>query len=507
MNVKKRMRINKVRGSIFMILMIFLLTYAGLSDESNAETIGTRETSKRKISLKKAIEKGIQLDNQYKNRLIDTEISGLNQKKARMKKLFYVDSGGSYFFKSQKMEIVFPESNPVPGVVIPGMNILAGAKHNYDLKLSLVKPISTGGILSNHVKLERLNQIREKYNADSRKIEVAGIIKSSYFTYRLLESKKKSLSLLIRNLKLHFKKINNLYREELVKKSDLLETQIKISEAEMKREELNQLLKEEKIIFTRLCGFAVEDVEKKYDESISTFQESLSFFKTHHPALKTIDQNIRMRYLQKKIAAGNYLPRIQGFAELHYGRPGIDFFKNEWSLYFQGGINVNLRIFDGNQLKIEKKIADMVIRKLDNHKQDLVLEVKKKLTQLYAKKKSLEKQLKMVKSMVKFASEDAGLKEDLVKEKQIPNIDYLSALLDKERYESMQNELLLQLRLIKLNINTLIGRYYLASGGQGGSFRENSPMKHLAPPAKAFDWFNSSPGEAYIKRGENDKFK
>jgi outer membrane protein TolC len=399
------------------------------------------------------------MDNQYKNRLLDTEISGLNQKKARMKKLFYVDSGGSYFFKSQQMEIVFPSSSPAPGVVIPGMNILAGAKHNYDLKLSLVQPIFTGGILSNHVKLETQKQLREKYNTDFRKIEVAGMIKSSYFTCRLLEHKKKSLSLLIRNLKLHYKKINNLYREELVKKSDLLETQIKISETEMKREELNQLLKEEKINFTRLCGFAVEDVEKNYDESIDTLPESLSFFKARHPALKTIDQNTRMLYLQKKIAAGNYLPRVQGFAELHYGRPGIDFFKNEWSLYFQGGINVNLRIFDGNQLKIEKKIADMTIQKLDNHKEDLVLEVKKKLTQLYAKKKSIEKQLKMVNNMVKFASEDAHLKEELVKEKQVSNIDYLSALLDKERYESMQNELLLQLRLIKVNINNLIGRY------------------------------------------------
>jgi len=483
MSVKMRMSIKKPREAILMVLMIGLLHCAGLSADNTADTTGVKN-DKRKITLEKAIEKGIQMDNQYKNQLVDTEISGLNQKKTRMKKLFYVDLGGSYFFKSQQMEISFPDSTPAPGVVIPGMNISAGAKHNYDLKLSLVQPIFTGGILSNLVKLEGVNQLREKYNTDSRKIEVAGKIKASYFTCQLLESKKKSLSLLIRTLKLHHKRLDNLYREELVKKSDLLETQIKISETGMKQEELNQLLQEEKINFTRLCGFAVEDVEKNYDESISTLQESLSFFEAHHPGLKIIDQNIRMLYLQKKIAAGDYLPRVQGFAELHYGRPGIDFFKNEWSLYFQGGINVNFRIFDWNQLNIEKKTADMAIRKLDNHKEDLVLEVKKKLSQFYAKKKSIEKQLKMIKSMVKFASENADLKEELVIEKQVPNIDYLSALLDKERYQSMQNELLLQLRLIKLNINTLIGKYFFASGGQGDSFRENRPP---GPPAKAFD--------------------
>ena len=484
MNVKKRMSIKQARASILMVLMIGLLSAAGLSADNTAEATGIEASGKKPIPLEKAVEKGIQMDNQYQNRLLDTEISGLNQKKARMKKLFYVDLAGSYLFKSQQMEIAFPPSTPAPGVVIPGMNISAGAKHNYDLKLSLVQPIFTGGILSNYVKLETINQLREKYNADSREIETAGMIKASYFTCRLLESKKKSLSLLIRNLKLHYKKLNDLYKEELVKKSDLLETQIKISETGMKQEELNQLLREEKINFTRLCGFAVEDVEKNYNESISTLQESLSFFEAHHPGLKIIDQNIRMLDLQKKIAAGDYLPRVQGFAELHYGRPGIDFFKNEWSLYFQGGINVNLRIFDWNRLKIEKKTADMAVQELDNHKEDLVLEVKKKLTQLYAKKKSIEKQLEMVKNMVKFASEDADLKEESVIENQVPNIDYLSALLDKERYQSMQNELLLQLRLIKLNINTSIGRYFFASGGQGDSFRENRPP---GPPAKAFD--------------------
>jgi outer membrane protein TolC len=487
MNVKKIMSIKKARGSILTVLMICLLHCTGLSADNTAGTTGTGENGNRKIPLEKAIEKGIQMDNQYKNQLLDTEISGLNQKKARMKKLFSIDLGGSYFFKSQQMEISFPDSTPAPGVVIPGMNILAGAKHNYDLKLSLVQPIFTGGILSNHVKLETINQLREKYNTDSREIQVAGMIKASYFTCRLLESKKESLSLLIRTLKLHHKRLDNIYREELVKKSDLLETQIKISETEMKQEELNQLLQEEKINFTRLCSFPVEDMVENYDESIGTLPESLSFFEDNHPGLKIIDQNIRMLCLQKKITAGDYLPRVQGFAELHYGRPGIDFFKNEWSLYFQGGINVNFRIFDWDQLKIEKKTADMAIQKLDNHKEDLVLEVKKKLTQLYAKKKSIEKQLEMVKNMVKFAAEDAALKEELVKENQVPNIDYLSALLDKERYQSMQNELLLQLSLIKLNVNVLIGRLFFASGGQGDSFRENRPVKLLDTPAKAFD--------------------
>ena len=137
-----------------------------------------------KIPLKKAVETGIQQDSQYKNRLLDTKITHLNRQKAQMKRLFNLDFGGSYVFKSQQMEIA----------VIPGMEITAGAKHNYDLKLSLVQPIFTGNILSNAVKLETQKETVSENNTLLREIEVAGMIKRSYFTYRLLENKKKSLS-------------------------------------------------------------------------------------------------------------------------------------------------------------------------------------------------------------------------------------------------------------------------------------------------------------------------
>jgi hypothetical protein len=103
-------------------------------------------------------------------------------------------------------------------------------------------------------------------------------------------------------------------------------------------------------------------------------------------------------------------------------------------------------------------VVDMSAAQLQNQKDSFIAEVKKNLAQLYVKKQSLEKQLEMVKQLEKLAGEDANLKEESVKEQQVANIDFLAALLDKERYESMQNELALQIQLVHLNINTLIGR-------------------------------------------------
>jgi outer membrane protein TolC len=410
------------------------------------------------IPLKQAIETGTRMDSQYKNHLLEHDIGRLNRAKARMKTLFQLDFGGSYLFKSQQMEILFPDVHPAPGAAMPGSKITAGAKHNYDLKLSLVQPIFTGGVLANAVKLETQKQILTKHQTALREIEVAAKIKSSYFTYRLLENKKKSLSLLIKSLKLHLKKITDFYREDLVKKSDLLETEMKLLEIEMKLEDLNQLLEEEKINFAGLCTFNIDDIEKIYDETNGTLRESMEFFKARHPVLKTIDNNIQSLFLRKKITSGQYLPRVNGFAELHYGKPGIDFFKNEWSLYFQGGIAVNFKIFDWNRLRKDKKIVDFSIQQLYNRKEGLITETEKALAQMYAKKRTIEKQLELVEKLVTAAARDAALKEELYKEHQVANIDYLVSLLTKERYQSMKNERAVEYQMVKLRINTLIGR-------------------------------------------------
>jgi outer membrane protein TolC len=151
------------------------------------------------------------------------------------------------------------------------------------------------------------------------------------------------------------------------------------------------------------------------------------------------------------------LPQVAGFAQLHYGRPGIDFFKNQWSLYFQGGLSASMKLFDWHKKKQDHQVADASIRQLENRKQELLIEVKKNLKQLYTGLRSIESQLTLAKQLASTAGEDAQLKEELYKENQSANIDYLSALINKERYEAMQQEFIFQGQLLKMTINMLVG--------------------------------------------------
>jgi len=411
------------------------------------------------VTMEQAIREGIKLNKVYKNHVLENRSLELTRKSARMNRWFNLNAGASYLYKSEQMEISFPDTNPVPGVVIPGFAMSVGAKHNYDLKLSLTQPIFTGNILNNAVKLESVKIAVEENRVRLARIEVAAEIKRSYFNLRLLRNRLDSLRVLIKQLRLHHRKLQDYFREELVRKSDLLETETKIREQEMNLRDLRNLIENEKINFKNLCGCDIDQVEKNYSEEGGDFDRAFAEFKTTHPVLQTLDQQVKGFYIREKMVNGAYLPQVGGFAEIHFGKPGIDFFQNDWSFYFQGGISFDMKIFDWSKRKRDVRIIRFGREKIENERADFTRQVEKGLKQLFSSRAAVRDRLETVKQLVRIAAEDAGLKEDLLREQQIDNIDYLSALTRKEHYESMENTILAQLEIIEVNINQLIGKF------------------------------------------------
>ena len=400
------------------------------------------------IPLKIAIKNAIKMDVNYRNQIIDEKSTQIKKKNAQMRKLFSINSNISYLFKSEKMKIE-----------LPGATMYAGSKNNYDINLSLQQPIFSGNILSNLVNMEEVNLAIEKNKTLLKKIDVVFNVKSTYFQYILLLNEKKSLNYLIKDLNLHYRKIKNLYKEELVKKTNLLETEKKIEELYINLEDLNNMIINEKITFKKLCKMNLDEIDKNYHENIKDYKSVFMEFKRSHPVLKTIDEKIRHLSYKTKIIKGEYLPQINGFAEIHYGKPGIDFFRNEWKTYFQAGINLNLKIFNWNKQKRDLNIIKYSNQKIINEKENFILEGEKLLKQLYATKASVENKINILNKLIKISNEDTKLKKSLYEEQQISNIDYLESITKKERYISMKNEMKTYYELAKLNINRVIGKY------------------------------------------------
>jgi outer membrane protein TolC len=411
------------------------------------------------VTLSQAVVNAWRLNRGLQNQLFQEEAVGVSKLTALKQKNFSVYFSGNYRYSSDKIEVkaadfVLPAAPDIP----PGMIILSAPNDNFDLKMSLLQPVFSGGVLSNAVKMEELRGISELNLTRLKQIEVTGKVKVSYYNHRLFCTRRDSLNFFLANLNLHLGKLENLFREELLKKTDLLETRAKVDETKLNLADLEQLILAEALNFENLCGYSPLAITGDATESAETYASAWEFFKVNHPLLKSLAERARIFQVQKKSVSGSYLPQLSVFAELHYGRPGQNFFKDQWTFYVQGGMSVTMPVFNWNKIGRDKTLVDIALRQLENQRADFVASSEKNLRQLYLLKETLENKLLILDNLVGYAAEGAQLKKKLYEENQIDHTDYLAALTAHERYLANREELLAQMEMLKVNIHTLIGK-------------------------------------------------
>jgi outer membrane protein TolC len=421
--------------------------------------MGVVFTLAAKVPLSQAVVNAWKISPNISSQRLEEDAVATAELTALRQKYFSVIFNGSYRYTSDKVQVKisdfpFPLSPNIP----PGTIVLSAPNDNFDLKLSLVQPIYSGGVLSNAVRVEAIRGAAERDLTRLKKIELAGKVKSSFFNHRLFCKKRDSLSLLLSILNLHQGKLEQMYREELVRKSDLLETQAKADEIRLNLEDLEQLIRSEALSFNTLCGYDPQDIDAAPAAGPESFASAREFLLAGHPLLRSMDEKERILRIQKKSIAGAYLPQVNAVAELHYGRPGQNFFVNQWTAYIVGGISVSMPVFNWNRSSRDRNLADIAARKLENQRADFIRESEKSLRQMFSYQESLGKKLVLLDGLVANAAEDARLKEKLYEENQIDHSDFLAALTNQEKYLANREELLAQVELLKVGIDTLIGK-------------------------------------------------
>lgn len=410
-----------------------------------------------KIPIGKAIENGIKLNLDIIN--IDTELKiiEIENRIKRSDRYFRISSGGNYLFRSEKIEIQFPDIMIAPGSTVPGQKFEGGTFHNFDINISLFQPLFTGNVLSNLIRIGDLKRTLNMNRREVLSLLIKGKIKSVFLKHILLESEKRSLELLKKKIDNHLHRLEDLFREELVGKSQILETEIRSGEISLKIEDVKNNMKSVELIFHELCGYPISEVEPFIPEQVPGKEDSLNAFIKNHPNFKIFSDQKIILEVSKKVVKGGNLPQIGGFAELHHGRPGFNFFSDEWSTYFQGGINIVINLFDQGKSRRENVINDYKINKIKNMEKDLVRKTGFRLSDLYGTLASLRKRLKTIKKMVAISVEESELKKMMFLEKQISNREYLDSVFNVENLRSLRDKIRLQEDLIKVEINTLIG--------------------------------------------------
>lgn len=453
-----RERSHLVHFTLLLFFSILTLTWPLAAQSPEANQSG-------KIPLERAIADALKISQNFRHAALEVDYLARQETLQAKEKLFNISFNGNYLYRSLTPVLELPFGSPSstnlasqPAVSSP-VRIEGGLKHNYDLSLVLRQPLFTGGQLSKAVELNRLQKLMATDQQSLLANQIITQVISSFYRYQLLQTRQNSALTLKKRLELHRQQLENLVKEELSRRANLLETLSKIEEIENSLLDLEQLAAEERLNFHRLTGHYPEEIAPQPLEPSLDLPQAMAFLEKNHPFLRQLDKQLTMINIQKKIIAGRYLPQLAALAEVHYGKPGINFFEKEWTLYFQGGISLNVPLFDWQKKNVEQEMLDLKARQIETTRENFLQDTKKSLASLYSQVEILQKKLSHLQKMVDYAREKRQLKHNLWQENLIPHLDYLTALSEEENYKWSIQEVNYQLLLTQVTINSLIGHY------------------------------------------------
>lgn len=409
------------------------------------------------VSLDKAVRDGLELSAGVRNKALDVQNADSRLRLARSGFLPELNAGASWRYQSRRMQLSIDPILQEGNILFPGLEKTVGTLHNWDIHLGIHQTLYSGGILSGRLAQAREQSITETLRLASQRLLRAGEIRAAFYASRLICRRRDSSLRLLERLELHARRLEALAAEDLVGRSDVLETRSRIAETRMQLEGLRRGVAEAGLRFHELTGHQVVEITPTREPRTFSRQEALAFFRAHHPRLEEFSARGRWLGQEEKVVAGRYLPQAVGYAELHLGRPGIDFFNSQWQTYASAGVRLSVPVFHWHRGRIERGLVSVAANQLKNRREEYIRAVAHTLDRLYVKQKGLEAQRREAEQLVDFAREDAQIKSELYAEKQVSNIDYLTAMVDLERFRTRLEEIDFERILTRIAIQRTIG--------------------------------------------------
>ena len=239
----------------------------------------------------------------------------------------------------------------IPGLVIPSLY-----KDMYKATFDVTQVIYDGGLTSTQKKLEEITLKADLQDVETELYKIKDKVNTLYFGIVALQENKKLLLLLKEDIENKLKKITSCvtYGTLLESNSDILKAEI------IKLDE--QVIELESGItsgFKMLDDYVNQDLP---DETILKLPDTLlgtTDYTSVRPELKAFDLKKQELDVSKTLLDSKLMPKVAGFGEAGYGRPGLNMLSNTFDPFYMFGIKVSWTIWDWSQNKNEKQLFDI----------------------------------------------------------------------------------------------------------------------------------------------------
>ena len=271
-----------------------------------------------------------------------------------------INGQASYQSDVTQVEVIFqPMYLPPPlDIQLPALapGIPVPPKDQYRITLDLNQTIYDGGITSRQKNIERTNLEIDRQNVEIELYKLKEQINQVFFGIVLLQENSKLLIVFKKEIS---NKLEDI--ETAVKYGIALESDKDVLLAELIR--IEQQLEEVEI--TKNAWFRVlgELMSVKTDPSTYLILPDPHYtpgkFENSRLEYELFDLQKEKINATKRLASAQWMPKLMGFGQLGYGKPGLNMMNNTFDTYYIVGASLNWNIWNWNKYKKESQILDL----------------------------------------------------------------------------------------------------------------------------------------------------
>jgi outer membrane protein TolC len=248
----------------------------------------------------------------------------------------------------------------IPHVTIPTVD-----KDQYKATLDVTEIFYDGGLSSKQKKLEQVSLQSNLQKLETELYQLKDKVNTIYFGIIALQESKKLLLLQKEDLKNNLTKI-----ESGVKNGAVLQSNADVLKAEIIKIEEQVIELESGITsgFNMLGDYMNTTISATAVLKLPETVIPKTDYDITRPELKSFDLQQQTLDASKSLLNCRLIPRVSGFGELGYGRPGLNMLSNSFNSYYLVGAKVTWTLWDWNETKNEKQLIDIQSQMLNTQK-------------------------------------------------------------------------------------------------------------------------------------------
>lgn len=242
---------------------------------------------------------------------------------------------------------------------IPGMEFSGPTRDQYRMSVEAQQLIYDGGMTRRRIALQEITHEAELQKIEVELYQLPGKVNQHFFQHFLLVENLKILDLTLTEINERLVSTESAVVNGVLPPSARWTLEVEILRLEQSREDLEISQRSNLQIMEILVGEDISGMQLALPVFVETKQGSL-----FRPELNLLALQKERLYSASKLTATGNMPRLSGFVQAGYGKPGLNMLDDVFDFYYIAGIRLNWNLWDWKKTTRESQIqriqADMI---------------------------------------------------------------------------------------------------------------------------------------------------